>query len=204
MSHRTLGPPAILPEGVFDLGIRSVSRRSASATGLGTAWWPVSFLLWEPFLRWMGRKKKMCNFGQSNHVPQISPISWLNAVGDQPSGPEPGLPVSPVTPFAIHSTNSLLSSLEMRHAIHIQQPRMIQLRNNPTWCTTSQLHTATTLRPHSSQSVASDQWPTQVAPWNQRTRVSLFFHICPMYQGAWDYYDFRIGTGCHQNHHASQ
>ena len=116
----------------------------------------------------------------------------------------PAFPVSPVTPFAIHSTNSLLSSLEMRHAIHIQQPRMIQLRNNPTWCTTSQLHTATTLRPHSSQSVASDQWPTQVAPWNQRTRVSLFFHICPMYQGAWDYYDFRIGTGCHQNHHASQ
>ena len=73
----------------------------------------------------------------------------------------PAFPVSPVTPFAIHSTNSLLSNLEMRHAIHIQQPRMIQLRNNPTWYgTTSQLHTAT----HSYNSPApllavSRKWP---------------------------------------------
>ena len=46
-------------------------------------------------LKMDGEEKKMCNFGQSNHVPQISPISWLNAVGDQPSGPEPGLPSLP-------------------------------------------------------------------------------------------------------------
>lgn len=71
----------------------------------------------------------------------------------------------------------------------------------------TQLHTAVKLSgptPRSQSQVTSGPHK-----WHLGTSALVgCLLIFPMYQGkngiTMDYYDFRIGTGCHQNHHASQ